>query len=83
MINTTTYHFKKGDYVKVKDGLNKDRIGIVIRCGKGIHSDLIFTTIHTTQNKFIHGLNEAFIKVKPSKADKQKINLLIKLRLMK
>ena len=77
MINTTVYHFKKGEYVKV---LRTHEIGIVLRCGKGLYSDLIFTTIQTTTNKKIHGLNEAFIKTIASKTDKQKIKLYDKLR---
>ena len=82
MINTTIKQFKKGEYVKVKSGFNKDVIGIVLRCDKGIHSNLIFTTIQTTNNKRIHGLNEAFIKINPSNNDKQKIKLYNKLRLL-
>ncbi len=82
MINTTIKHFKKGEYVKVVNGFNKDVIGIVLRCDKGIHSNLIFTTIQTTNNKRIHGLNEAFKKITPCKNDKQKIKLYEKLRLL-
>jgi len=80
MINTTEYHFKKGEYVKVKAGFNQGVIGMVLRCGKGLHSDLIFTSILTTNNKTIHGLNEAFVLANPTIKQIQKIKLSNKLR---
>ena len=61
MFNTTIKHFKKGDYVKV---LRTNEIGIVLRCSKGIHSDLIFAITPTLKKQIVKTQKLSSTKVK-------------------
>jgi len=73
---------KMNDYVKVKESsLNKNQVGKIIESYN--RNGIQFIMIRTTRNKTILGSCDAFIKIDPSKNDKEKIRLYEKLRLLK